>query len=120
MKKILTVDDSNTMRQMVIAMLAATQFKVMEAKDGQEALEVASTTQFDLIISDINMPNLDGIELVKALRKLPAYKFIPILMLTTENAEPMKEQSKAAGATGWINKPFNPDQLLQVIKRVLR
>ena len=120
MRKILTVDDSVTIRKMVIATLTAIGYEVLEAADGQAALQQAMNAQFDLIISDVNMPNLDGIGLVKALRNLPTYKFTPILMLTTEHTEEIKAKGKAAGATGWIIKPFSPEQLTQVIKRVLR
>ena len=120
MKRILAVDDSASMRQMVSFTLKKSGFDVTEAKDGQEALDIAKTAKFDVIISDVNMPVMDGITLVKNLRTLPQFKFTPILMLTTESGTDKKTEGKAAGATGWIVKPFNPDQLLAVIKKVAR
>ncbi|KZZ42572.1 Fis family transcriptional regulator, partial [Oleiphilus sp. HI0085] len=87
--------------------------------DGQQALDKAKTTAVDLVLSDVNMPVMDGIELVKNLRTLPDYKFTPILMLTTESAGDKKMQGKNAGATGWLVKPFNPEQLLATIKKVM-
>ena len=120
MKKILAVDDSASMRQMVSFTLKKAGFDVTEAKDGQEALDIAKTAQSDVIISDVNMPVMDGITLVKHLRTLPQFKFTPILMLTTESGTDKKTEGKAAGATGWIVKPFNPEQLLAVIKKVAR
>ena len=120
MKKILAVDDSASMRQMVSFTLKKAGYDVTEAKDGQEALDIAKTAKFDVIISDVNMPVMDGITLVKNLRGLPQFKFTPILMLTTESGTDKKTEGKAAGATGWIVKPFNPEQLLAVIKKVAR
>ena len=119
MTSILAVDDSASMRQMVSFTLKGAGFDVREATDGVEALEIAKTESFDLVLTDVNMPNMSGIELVKNLRQLDNYKFTPMLMLTTESAGDMKMQGKQAGATGWIVKPFNPDQLLSTIKRVL-
>ncbi|MBN4080503.1 response regulator [Beggiatoa alba] len=119
MAKILAVDDSASMRQMVTFTLKGAGFDVAEAVDGQEALDKANTDKFDLIISDINMPNMDGLTLVSELRKLGDYKFIPILLLTTESAAEKKIEGKEAGATGWIVKPFNPDQLLKTVNKVL-
>jgi len=120
MAKILAVDDSASMRQMVSFTLKGAGHEVYEACDGAEALEVAKNQgAVDLVISDINMPNMDGISLIKELRQLPDYKFIPILMLTTESGAEKKGEGKAAGATGWIVKPFNPDQLLATIGKVL-
>ena len=119
MSTILAVDDSASMRQMVSFTLKGAGFDVTEANDGQQALEIAKTRSFDLVLSDVNMPVMDGITLVKNLRTLGDYKFTPILMLTTESAGDKKGEGKAAGATGWIVKPFNPDQLLKTIKRVL-
>ena len=118
-KKILAVDDSKTMRDMVTFTLSKAGFDVMEAADGQKALDVMRRTKFDLIITDINMPIMDGITLIKNVRKLPAMKAKPILMLTTEGLATKKEEGKAAGATGWIIKPFDPDKLLQTIAKVL-
>jgi two-component system chemotaxis response regulator CheY len=119
MAKILAVDDSASMRQMVTFTLKGAGHEVVEASDGVEALAKAKTTSVDLVISDVNMPNMDGITLIGELRKLPAFKFTPMLMLTTESSADKKAQGKAAGATGWIVKPFNPDQLLNTIKKVL-
>lgn len=119
MAKILAVDDSASMRQMVSFTLKGAGHQVTEAADGVEALAKAKTGSFDLVISDVNMPNMDGITLIAELRKLPAFKFTPMLMLTTESSADKKSQGKAAGATGWIVKPFNPDQLLNTIKKVL-
>ena len=119
MPKILAVDDSASMRQMVSFTLQGAGYEVVEACDGQEALNKAKQNQVDLVLSDVNMPVMDGIALIKQLRTLPSYKFTPILMLTTESAADKKTEGKAAGATGWIVKPFNPDQLLNTIKKVL-
>ena len=119
MTKILAVDDSASMRQMVSFTLQGAGYEVVEASDGQDALNKAKQNQVDLVLSDVNMPVMDGISLIKQLRTLPSYKFTPILMLTTESAADKKSEGKAAGATGWIVKPFNPDQLLNTIKKVL-
>ncbi len=119
MAKILAVDDSASMRQMVSFTLKGAGHDVVEASDGTEALEIAKKHEVDLVLSDVNMPKMNGIELVKNLRQLPTYKFTPILMLTTESAGDKKMEGKSAGATGWIVKPFNPDQLLSTIKKVL-
>ena len=119
MATILAVDDSASMRQMVSFTLKGAGFDVIEAEDGVDALAKAQGKTFDLVLTDVNMPNMDGITLVKELRGLPAFKFTPMLMLTTESAGDKKAAGKAAGATGWIVKPFNPDQLLNTIKRVL-
>jgi two-component system, chemotaxis family, chemotaxis protein CheY len=119
MAKILAVDDSASMRQMVSFTLKGAGHDVIEACDGIEALGIAKGKSVDLVISDVNMPNMDGIALIAELRKLPSYRFTPILMLTTESSMDKKMQGKSAGATGWIVKPFNPDQLLATIKKVL-
>ncbi|TQV84173.1 response regulator [Exilibacterium tricleocarpae] len=119
MAKILAVDDSASMRQMVSFTLKGAGHDVVEASDGVEALKVAKSGAVDLVISDVNMPNMDGITLISQLRQLPSYKFTPMLMLTTESSGDKKSQGKAAGATGWIVKPFNPDQLLATINKVL-
>jgi len=119
MATILTVDDTASMRQMISFTLNDAGYEVAEAADGIEALEAAKKSKFDAIIADINMPNMDGISLVKELRAIPEYKFTPILMLTTESQESKRKEGKDAGATGWIVKPFNPEQLLNVIKNVL-
>lgn len=116
-KKILIVDDSKTMRDMVSFTLSGAGFHVTEAEDGLQALNALST-RFDLVITDLNMPNLDGFGLIEQLRANPAYKYTPILMLTTESDSQKKERGKAAGATGWIVKPFNPEKLVQVVNKV--
>lgn len=119
MTKILAVDDSISIRQMVSHTLMDAGYEVETANDGREALSKAQGTRFDVVISDVNMPNMGGFELVKAIRGNPHYKFIPILMLTTETSMEKKQQGKLVGATGWLVKPFNPDTLLKTLKRVL-
>lgn len=118
-KKILTVDDSASIRQMVSFTLKQAGYEVVEAIDGQDGLAKAQANNVDLVITDLNMPNMNGIELIRSLRQEGAYKFTPILMLTTESDDSKKTDGKQAGATGWIVKPFNPEQLLRVIERVL-
>ncbi len=119
MASILAVDDSASMRQMVSFTLKGAGYDVVEAADGVQALNAAKKQSVNLVLTDVNMPNMDGITLIKELRGLPNYKFTPMLMLTTESAPEKKQAGKAAGATGWIVKPFNPDQLLATIKKVL-
>ena len=119
MASILVVDDSTSMRQMIVFTLKGAGHEVAEAPDGDAALDIARTRGFDLVITDVNMPNLDGITLIRELRALPTYKFIPLLMLTTESAQDKKQLGKEAGATGWIVKPFNPDELEATVDRVL-
>ena len=119
MATILAVDDSASMRQMVSFTLKGAGHDVTEAENGKAALDLAKTKQFDLVISDVNMPVMDGITLIKELRALSNYKFTPLLMLTTESGDDKKQQGKSVGATGWIVKPFNPDQLLATINKVL-
>ncbi|OOG24245.1 response regulator [Thioalkalivibrio denitrificans] len=119
MAKILAVDDSTSLRQMVVFTLKEAGHDVLEATDGRDALTKAKGGGVDLVLSDVNMPGMDGISLVRELRSLPSYKFTPILMLTTESSPEKKQEGKAAGATGWIVKPFSPDQLLSTVKRVL-
>ena len=119
MASILAVDDSASMRQMVTFTLKGAGYEVVEAADGVQALNAAKTRRFNLVITDVNMPNMDGIALIKELRALPNYKFTPLLMLTTESSPEKKQLGKAAGATGWIVKPFNPEQLLSTVKKVL-
>jgi two-component system chemotaxis response regulator CheY len=120
MYSILTVDDSASMRQMVSFTLKSAGFNVLEAADGQEGLERARTTSVNLLLVDQNMPRMDGISLVRALRNMPQYKTTPILMLTTESSDAMKAAGKAAGATGWLVKPFDPVRLVEVVKKVIR
>jgi len=119
MALILTVDDSASMRQMVSFTLKGAGYDVVEAEDGQKALDASKTKKFDLVVTDVNMPVMDGITFIRHLRSEANYKFTPILMLTTESSSDKKAEGKAAGATGWIVKPFNPDQLLAVVKKVL-
>lgn len=119
MAKILAVDDSASLRQMVSFTLKEAGHEVLEAADGVEALDIARDSAADLVISDVNMPRMDGISLVRELRGLPDYRFTPILLLTTESGDDKKQEGKAAGATGWLVKPFDPEALLTTIKRVL-
>ncbi len=119
MTKILAVDDSASMRQMVSFTLSGAGYDVTDAADGQQALNAAKQTTFDVVVSDVNMPVMDGITLIRELRKLPQYRTTPLLMLTTESAGNKKMEGKQAGATGWIVKPFNPEQLLKTIQRVI-
>lgn len=119
MATILVVDDSTSMRQMVHAILKGSGYEVTEALNGQDALNKAMDRKFDLVITDLNMPLLDGIALTRELRILPDYKYTPIILLTTESTTDVKKQGKAAGATGWLVKPFNPQQLLAAISKVL-
>jgi len=119
-KTALVVDDSPTMRQMVALTLSNAGFKVVEAEDGKDAVnKVAAGPKMDIVVTDLNMPEMDGITLIKELRKMAAFKFTPILMLTTESAADKKQAGKEAGATGWIVKPFNPESMLKVIAKVL-
>jgi len=120
MASILVVDDSASLRNMVTFTLKQEGFDIVEAGNGQEALTKAQSGKFDLILSDVNMPVMDGITFCSELRKLPAFKFTPVLMLTTESSPEMKQKGKTAGATGWLVKPFNPEKLLSTIKRVIR
>jgi len=117
-RKIVAVDDSQTMRDMVSFTLKKAGYDVEKAVDGQQALNALKGKAVDLVITDINMPNMDGISLVKALRADPAHKSTPILILTTESDTARKDEGRAAGATGWIVKPFNPEKLLQVVGKV--
>ena len=119
MKRIMTVDDSATIRQMVALTLRDAGYEVVEAIDGRDALERLASESVDMLITDLNMPNLDGVGLIRAVRQDPANRFIPIIMLTTESADSKKQDGKAAGASGWIVKPFKPEQLLGVVKMVL-
>lgn len=119
MANIMIVDDSASMRQMVSFTLKSAGHTVTEAIDGSDGLSKSQTAQFDLIISDVNMPNKTGIEMTAEIKKQASYKFTPILLLTTESAGDMKMKGKAAGATGWIVKPFNPETLKQTVDKVL-
>jgi two-component system chemotaxis response regulator CheY len=118
-KTIMTVDDALTMRKVISFTLKGAGFDVIEAQDGVAALGVLKGRAVDAIISDVNMPNMDGLELTRQLRQLPAFARTPIILLTTESDPEIKNRGRAAGATGWIVKPFQPDQLLAVMSRVL-
>ncbi|TDR71055.1 response regulator [Paludibacterium purpuratum] len=118
-KKILAVDDSASIRQMVSFTLKSAGYELVEAVDGQAGLAAAQAARFDLVLTDQNMPGMDGLTLIRALRKLPTYGSTPILMLTTESSEQMKTMGRAAGATGWLVKPFDPQKLLDVVKRLV-
>ena len=118
-KCILAVDDSASIRQMVAFTLKSSGYDVVEAVDGMDGLEKAKAKSFNLILTDQNMPRMDGLTLIKNLRALAQYKTVPILMLTTESSDAMKVQGKAAGATGWLVKPFDPQKLIEVVKKVI-
>lgn len=120
MSRILAVDDSVSMRQLVSFTLKNAGFDVVEAVDGKDAQAKAEASQFDLVLTDVNMPNLDGIELIRQLRGTASYRYTPMLLMTTESSEDRKAEGKKAGATGWIVKPFDPDQLVATLKRVIR
>ena len=118
-KTVLSVDDSASIRQMVSFTLKSGGYEVTEAVDGQDGLDKAKAKNYDLVLSDQNMPRMDGLSLIKNLRALPQYRATPILMLTTESGDDMKTQGRAAGATGWLVKPFDPQKLLEVVKKVI-
>ena len=119
MSRVLIVDNSPSMRQMVKFTIAGSSNEVVEATQGEDALIQAKRDQFDLIISEINMPKMGGIEMIKLLRQLPNYKMTPILILTTESSAAMKDSARLAGANGWITKPFDPDRLVETIRQVI-
>jgi two-component system chemotaxis response regulator CheY len=119
MKKILAVDDSRSLRNMVAFSLTTGGYEVVEAEDGVVGLQLALQQQFDLVLTDQNMPNMDGLTLISKLRGLPGYAKTPILMLTTESSDTMKHKGRAAGANGWLIKPFDPERLLEVVKKVI-
>jgi two-component system chemotaxis response regulator CheY len=120
MQSILAVDDSISMRQMVTYTLKNAGFEVVDAVDGEDAFEKARLRHFDLVLTDQNMPRLDGIGLTRRLREHPNFKTTPILILTTESSDQMKQAGRAAGATGWLVKPFEPTKLIEVIRKVIR
>lgn len=119
MKSVLTVDDSASIRQMVRLTLTGSGYKVVEAENGAEGLKQAQSAPANMIVTDLNMPVMDGLTFIRELRKLPAYKGVPIICLTTESDATRKQEAKQAGATGWITKPFQQDQLLTVVRKVL-
>jgi two-component system chemotaxis response regulator CheY len=118
-KVIMTADDSASVRQMVGFTLKQAGYHIVEAMDGQDALGKLNGTAVNMLLTDLNMPNMDGIELIRQVRSRSQFKFIPIIMLTTESQSSKKQEGKAAGATGWIVKPFKPEQLVAVVKKVL-
>jgi len=120
MARVLTVDDSPSIRQMIKVTLEPAGHHVIEAGDGAQGLEKAQSNRPDLVISDLNMPNMNGLELIRALRNLPQLTGLPIVFLTTESNEAVKQEAKSAGATGWITKPFKPEQLLAVVAKLVR
>lgn len=118
-KQILVVDDSVSMRQLISMTLTNAKFEVTQAEDGQHALEICQQRGFDAIFTDQNMPRMDGLSLIQALRKATRFQSTPIVMLTTEASPDMKAKGKSAGATGWITKPFEPDNLVMVVNKIL-
>jgi two-component system chemotaxis response regulator CheY len=118
-KTILTVDDSASMRQMVKLTLSGAGYSVMEAVDGRDALAKAKGGGIHMVLTDLNMPNLDGLSLIRELRTMPTFRGVPIVFLTTESDDAKKREAKAAGATAWITKPFQQNQLLEVVRRVM-
>jgi len=118
-KTVLTVDDSASIRQMVSFTLKSAGYEVIEAVDGMDGLDKAKSRSCNLVLTDQNMPRMDGLSLIKSLRGMPQYRSVPILMLTTESSDTMKSQGRAAGATGWLVKPFDPQKLIEVVKKVI-
>ena len=119
-KTILVVDDSESVRELVCFTLKNAGYEVLAGIDGQDALKHLTGQDINLVITDLHMPNMDGIELIRQIRANPIYQFVPILLLTTESQDVKKQEAKAAGATGWIVKPFVSDKLLQVVQKVIR
>jgi two-component system chemotaxis response regulator CheY len=117
---ILIVDDSSSMRQLVSFTLKDAGYAVVEAADGKDALAKAAGAKIDMVITDLNMPEMDGLELIRRLKDIAAFKFTPIVMLTTESQESKKQEGKKVGASGWIVKPFTPEQLVKIVKKFLR
>ncbi|BBR38410.1 response regulator [Aeromonas veronii] len=118
-KTILIVDDSATIRQVVGMTLKGAGYEVMEASDGKDALKKLDGKKINLIISDVNMPNMDGITFVKEAKKLASYKFTPIIMLTTESQDSKKQEGQVAGAKAWVVKPFQPEQMLAAVAKLI-
>lgn len=117
-KTVLTVDDSRSMREMVAFTLRKAGYEVREAEDGRRAIEALQSGPADVVITDLNMPVMDGVALIRAIRADPKHRAVPILMLTTESSDARKAEGKSAGATGWLVKPFDPEKLIDVVKRV--
>ena len=118
-KTILVIDDSASMRQMISMTLRGAGYSVVEAQDGKDALSKLDGSKYNLIVSDVNMPNMDGLSFVKAAKQLPAYKFTPVIMLTTEAGEAKKKEGQAAGVRAWVVKPFQPAQLLLAVSKLV-
>lgn len=118
-KTILIVDDSASVRQVVAMTLRGAGYEVIEAQDGKDALSKLNGQRVHLIVSDVNMPVMNGIELLKAVKALPVYKFTPVIMLTTESSDSMKEEGRAAGAKAWMVKPFKPEQILAAVAKLV-
>lgn len=118
-KTVMVVDDSSSVRQVVSIALKGAGYEVIEASDGKDALAKLTGQKVHLMISDVNMPNMDGITFVKEVKKLPAYKFTPIIMLTTESQEAKKQEGQAAGARAWVVKPFQPAQMLAAVSKLI-
>ncbi len=120
MSTILTVDDSASIRTMVKVILGPAGHAIVEAGDGEEGLSKAKSHKIDLVITDLNMPRMNGMAMIKALRGLPAFVGVPIIFLTTESDEAAKQEAKAAGATGWLTKPFKAEQLIAIVSKLVR
>lgn len=118
MKRVMTVDDSATVRQALSATLIEAGYEVFEAIDGSDALDKLNSSQVDMLVTDLNMPKMDGIDLIRQVRQMAGNRFMPIIMLTSENQPELKQRGKAAGASGWVTKPFNKESLLAVVKMV--
>lgn len=119
-KTFLVVDDSASMRQLVSSTIKSDGHLVLVAENGRDAIDKLGDGKIDIVITDLNMPDMDGIELIKKLRSMPAHKFIPIIILTTDAQETKKQEGKQAGASGWIVKPFSPEQLLGVMHKFVK
>lgn len=119
-KRILVVDDSSSIRELLTLILESANYIVQTGKDGKDALNYLDGSHFDLVITDLHMPNMSGMELIREIRKMESYKYVPILFLTTETKSDIKMQAKKEGATGWLTKPFDAEKLKKTIKRVLR
>lgn len=118
-RTILTAEDSSSLRSLMSSTLQDAGYEVIEADDGQQALERLADEEIDMLITDLNMPRLDGIDLIREVRKKPANRFLPIVMLTSETQNSRRQEGKQAGASAWIQKPFKPEQLLKVVQMVL-
>ncbi|MBW6423730.1 response regulator [Rhizobium sp. XQZ8] len=116
---ILTVDDSASIRLTTRVALSNAGYTITEAVDGMDGIEKLNAGQFDLIVTDLNMPKMDGLTMIRELRKMPAHMGVPVIFLTTESDNDLKQQAKAAGATGWLTKPFDPESLVKIVRKVL-